>query len=120
MVLGIDGCRAGWVAIALHEDGAFADAAVAGSLDEIFVRFPRFRTAGIDMPLILLGAPRLPADIAARKLLGPVRGRSVFPAPPTFVIEDEWLAASVADVNRESRKRYGNGVPAQRKSPSEA
>ena len=37
-----------------------------------------------------LDAGQRPADREARTLLGPVRGRSVFPAPPAFVIEADW------------------------------
>lgn len=113
MVIGVDGCKAGWVAIALGDNGRFAGAATAASLGKIFAMFPGFSAAGVDMPLCLLHQKQRPADHEARAMLGATRGRSVFPAPPAFVIEDEWINASLAEVNAESRKRHGMGVPAQ-------
>jgi predicted RNase H-like nuclease len=112
MVLGIDGCKTGWVAIALDHGGSYAGAATAGSLQEIFCKFPGFRIAGVDMPLGLEDGRR-PADCEARRMLGPARGRSVFPAPPAFVIGDDWIDAPVVEVNAECRRRLGFGVSAQ-------
>lgn len=82
MFVGVDGCRAGWFAVALGEDDdwdmdVFPD--MSGLWDELS-----------DSCLILLDIPiglkeretreRL-CDVEARRLLGPKRGSSVFPVP---------------------------------------
>lgn len=80
-VLGVDGCRAGWVGIAWSGDGcaAFvhaeigelvAQAAAAGPLDAV----------GIDIPIGLADAGFRQADLLARKAAG-ARWASVFLTP---------------------------------------
>lgn len=113
MVIGVDGCREGWVGAALGSGGRLQRLEVAPNLPELFTRFEECSCAGVDMPLHLLDAGQRPADIRARARLGPVRGRSVFPAPPSFVIEDHWIESRHAEVNAECRQRYQSGIPAQ-------
>ena len=93
--------------------GNLAGAYVGSSLAEIFRMVPDLEVAGIDMPLHLLDAPTRDADTLTRKALGPERGRSVFPALPQFVIEEEWLDRSLEDVNAECRVRYGRAFSRQ-------
>ena len=112
MLLGIDGCRDGWVGVALDHAGAFAAVKVEASLEELVDAFPAVETIGVDMPLHLLDGPARKADQEARKFLGP-RGRSVFPAPPRFILEKKWLTGTHAMANAECRKRHGQGLSAQ-------
>ena len=113
MVVGVDGCREGWVGVALDDSCAVQNLEVAPSLKELLARFDSAVCAGVDMPLHLLDAGQRPADVEARARLGPLRGRSVFPAPPAFVIEDRWMNYPHAEVNAECRLRYNSGIPAQ-------
>jgi predicted RNase H-like nuclease len=78
--VGVDGCRAGWVAIALGEDGAPSHL-IAPTIAEIALRYP-VALALVDIPIGLRGAERKerPCDTQARALLGPRRA-SVFAAP---------------------------------------
>lgn len=102
--LGVDGCRGGWVAVAL-EDGRFAAARFAARFGDL-VDDPA-TVIGVDIPLGSNGAPRA-ADRGARRLLGR-RGASVFDAPPHDVLR----APDHATANHRSRERYGRGVSVQ-------
>ena len=113
MILGVDGCREGWVGAALDDGGTLERLEVAPNLPELFARFDTCTCAGVDMPLHLLDAGQRPADLQVRTRLGPTRGRSVFPAPPSFVIEEHWIASPHKEVNTECRRRYDAGIPAQ-------
>ena len=103
-VLGVDGCRGGWVAVALV-DGRFVDARLVEHFADL-VNDPAV-VIGVDIPLGSVGADRA-ADRAARHLLGP-RGASVFAALPAEALD----APDHATANRIVRERYGVGVSAQ-------
>jgi predicted RNase H-like nuclease len=103
-VLGVDGCRTGWVAVALV-GGGFADARLVESFGEL-VEDPA-AVIGVDIPLGSVGASRA-ADREARRLLGP-RGASVFAALPREGLD----CPDHASANRAVRARYGVGVSAQ-------
>jgi len=103
-VLGVDGCRTGWVAVALV-DGGFVDARLVTGFGEL-LEDPA-TVIGVDIPLGSVGASRA-ADREARQLLGP-RGASVFAALPREAFD----APDYATANRAVRERYGVGVSAQ-------
>jgi predicted RNase H-like nuclease len=103
-VLGVDGCRGGWVAVAL-EQGRFAAARFATSFVELVADDATI--IGVDIPLGSNGAVRA-ADGAARRLLGR-RGASVFDPPPHDVLD----APDYAAANQRCRERHGRGVSAQ-------
>jgi predicted RNase H-like nuclease len=97
-VAGVDGCRAGWL-VALSEvdaHGAMArpELRVVPAFDAVFdMALDRI---AVDIPIGLLdvlAAGGREADHAARKLLGPLRGTSVFSAPVRDVfLADPWPA----------------------------
>ncbi len=89
-VAGVDGCRGGWVVVTVplggmaaarvevvhgHGLAALADDLVSG----------RLAAAAIDIPIGLPAGGSRPADVAARRRLGPRRS-SVFPAPARAVL----------------------------------
>jgi len=74
VVLGLDGCPTGWVAVVLR-DGHVDDLRVVGTVREAIDRY-RPAHVGIDMPVGLVDGPR-DTDAAARALL-PGRASSVF------------------------------------------
>ena len=82
-VLGVDGCSAGWVVVALT-DGVVDGVEVVAHLAEALADGP-FDAVGVDMPIGLVDGPR-EADAAARRLL-PGRASSVFSAPPRTVVD---------------------------------
>jgi predicted RNase H-like nuclease len=90
-VAGLDVWKTRWV-VAVIEDGQFAGAGVGDDAQSAVDSVPDARVVAIDIPI---GLPRLcctrGADIQARKLVGPRKASSVFPAParefvraPTF------------------------------------
>ncbi len=79
-VVGVDGCRDGWVAV--EWSGCRLSAELVATLDRLVARLRAGELAAlaIDMPIGLLDDRPRTCDIEARKLLGPRRS-SVFPAP---------------------------------------
>jgi predicted RNase H-like nuclease len=92
-VLGLDAAgRRGWVGIALR-DGRFESAHIFLTLSEA-VRREEFACIGVDIPILRGDVFPRPADVAARKHVGPARMSSVFPAPPLAVFDEDGFAAA--------------------------
>ena len=106
-VLGVDGCRAGWIGIVLGAEhppvGVFGPSVVdlvagAGPVDLI----------AIDMPIHPPHAGPRPADLAARAHLGR-KGSSVFPTPARTVL----AAATYDEACRVARAIDGRAISRQ-------
>ena len=79
VICGVDGCKAGWVAVFKDlESGA-----IRGRLCKTALDIARITPAvvAIDIPIGLTDAGPRDCDLVVRRMLGPVRGCSVFPAP---------------------------------------
>jgi predicted RNase H-like nuclease len=88
-VVGVDGCKQGWVAIAL-KDGMFARAALYKDISSITKEWPDADAIGVDIPIGLREKGARHADLEAREFLGR-RSSSVFPVPVRAVVfEREW------------------------------
>ena len=95
-VLGVDGCRGGWVGVVLRADGgvvgvfgADLSTLVAAAAE---VAGPPV-AVGVDMPLHLSASGWRPCDQAVRAHLGTKRS-SVFPVPPAPVLDvDDYTEA---------------------------
>lgn len=117
-VIGIDGCRGGWAVVRLDGDDALSAGWVEG-LEAVVaeVRSGTVAAAGVDMPIGLLADRPRPADLEARKLLGPRRS-TVFPAPVRAVLQaedyDDACRRSRAACGRALSKQTFNLVPAIR------
>lgn len=108
-VVGVDGCRAGWIAVARSDIGltyrlhqTLSDLASAwNAADQVF----------IDIPIGLPSAtrPSRTCDIEARRRLGPGRASSVF-APPC---RDAVHAASLNDARAINQQQLGRSLSAQ-------
>ena len=105
---GVDGCRAGWLYVAIDPSGGIRWGVVpilddligtAGDTDRLFVDIP------IGLPE---GAEIRTCDRDARRSLGR-RGSSVFPAPARAVLEVD----TFEDANRTSRAVAGKGISRQ-------
>jgi predicted RNase H-like nuclease len=106
-VVGIDGCRQGWVAIRL-DDGAFAGAEVHPKFSEIVSHYPGAAVLGVDIPVGLLDTGWRDCDHDARAFLGK-RASAVFPTPPRPV-----LAAEAHDeATALARELAGKGISQQ-------
>jgi predicted RNase H-like nuclease len=90
-VVGVDACRAGWVAVALDE-GRPATTWVAADLAEIVSACPRAQVIAVDMPLGLAERGWRRADRLAVARLGAYRSR-LFMVPPRPV----WEAGTYQD-----------------------
>jgi predicted RNase H-like nuclease len=98
-VLGVDGCRGGWVGVVLAADasvhtvfGADIAAVLAAAVDAAGPP----AVVGIDMPLHLSTTGWRPCDQAVRAHLGAKRS-SVFPVPPAPALAlDDYAAACAA------------------------
>jgi predicted RNase H-like nuclease len=90
-VLGVDGCKAGWVAVAL-EDGRFAGARVVPVFEDLLGETAS--VIGVDIPLgeTVPGARR--ADAAARRRLGRRHATVFTPAPLAAAAAPTYRAAS--------------------------
>jgi hypothetical protein len=102
--VGVDGYARGWVAVALDERGGFADAWVAGTLEQLLEGVEAGLAVGVDIPLGLLDKGWRTADRATAQRLGPRRA-SVFAVPPRPV----WSATSLAEANQLCRRLCDGG-----------
>jgi predicted RNase H-like nuclease len=106
-VLGIDACRAGWVAVELR-DGGYASARLHLDLTELLSDVDGQTTVGIDMPLGLLDTGWRAAETLAANRVG-ARRSSVFRVPPRPVWEQPGYRAA----NALCRRLTGAGFSVQ-------
>lgn len=78
--IGVDGCKAGWIAVTKDRDGLMYR--IYPSAQDLVAAFPNAERILIDIPIGLpwMAAPIRPCDRLAREVLGPRRS-SVFPVP---------------------------------------
>lgn len=103
-VLGVDGCKAGWVGVAVGDPPADSQAHVyaAPRIDALVAAAERdgpVTAVAVDMPIGLPDGGRRQADLLARKQLGPAAA-SVFVVPVRQALLTADYAAAVT-VNRE-------------------
>ena len=103
-VVGVDGCKDGWLAIRHSESGAL-DPRIVTSLSDLA---PLPDVIAIDIPIGLRNTGARTCDRLARKFIGP-RASSVFPAPIRPVLEiDDFSRA-----NKLARSIHGKGMSKQ-------
>jgi len=100
IVSGVDGCRAGWVAISKDIDTGQISWRFFQDTRALIFSNPVPAVIAIDIPIGLPNLGTRDCDKEARHLLGRKRGSSVFPAPlrPLLVANDQ---------DEASRIRYG-------------
>jgi predicted RNase H-like nuclease len=99
--VGVDACRAGWVAVVL-DDGLVTATRLAATLEQIVTAYPEAATAGaigVDMPLGLVERGWREADRLGALRLGRHRSR-LFLVPPRAV----WEAATHEEAVRRCRQ----------------
>jgi len=107
-VLGVDGCRGGWVGALLAGDRVelVTGASIAELMDTVT---PGPAVVGIDIPIGLPDAGSRLADVAARRELPVGRKSSVFPTPVRSAVS----ATTWQEANHENRRASGAGLSHQ-------
>ncbi len=92
-VVGVDGCRGGWVAVTLR--GSSWSARVHTSFAELIDAYPDARRIAVDIPIGLATGVRRGADAGAKSML-PGKKSSVFWSPDRRVLDYPSMAESNA------------------------
>jgi predicted RNase H-like nuclease len=109
-VLGIDGCRSGWLACKFQLETREPDFRVFRSFAEILSSHENAKFIAVDIPIGLRDDARpRHCDIEARRLLAPMRNSCVFPAPPRRLLN----APSYREACRWSLKWFGGQISQQ-------
>ncbi|HEY3107676.1 MAG TPA: DUF429 domain-containing protein [Chloroflexota bacterium] len=111
IVVGVDGCPAGWIAVRVDPAARAWRAAVHGSFAQLLEAYRDAAAIGVDIPIGLPEAGARACDRAARARLGPRRS-SVF-NPPTRRLLASIGAAPYRDANALARRDLGHGIGAQ-------
>lgn len=108
VVLGVDGCRGGWVGAVLEDDRVelVVGARIAGLVAAVGVAPV---VVGIDIPIGLPDTGPRQADVAARRELPVGRKSSVFPTPARAAVS----AATWQEANEANRRATGRGLSHQ-------
>jgi len=110
-VLGVDGCRAGWVGVMVS--GGTATALVAPTIADLVAAVrtdhPDLAVVGIDIPIGLPDTAPRQADLLARQRLPVGRKSSVFPAPTRVAT----AATTHAEASAANREATGVGLSIQ-------
>jgi predicted RNase H-like nuclease len=88
ILVGIDGCKGGWLIASAGADLSNLKLGFAPSLAEVFDSLPAETGVAIDMPIGLPDCTARACDVAARKVLGRQKQSSVFPAPCRAALSD--------------------------------
>lgn len=107
-VVGVDGCKRGWVAVAL-EQGSFSEADVCRTFAAVLEAFPDASQFVVDIPIgCPTGAKPRAADVAAKEFVGP-RWQSVFMTAPRDVLAADSHAVATA----RCKELTGSGISQQ-------
>ncbi|HEX3069522.1 MAG TPA: DUF429 domain-containing protein, partial [Thermoanaerobaculia bacterium] len=104
---GVDGCPAGWIAVVENSETRSIAAKVFANFVELADAIDAL--IAIDIPIGLTDCDARHCDVLARKLLGPKRGTSVFPAP----IRPALHASSYDEAKATSRAVQNKGISKQ-------
>jgi predicted RNase H-like nuclease len=108
IVVGVDGCPGGWIAVELRPDIPEIKPVFFASFEPLLMAYPE-TFIGVDIPIGLSSThePRQ-CDMLTRRALG-TRRSSVFPAPHPGILHEPTYAAACA----RSRELIGKGIPKQ-------
>lgn len=108
-IVGVDGCRTGWVAVEEDTSSGLLRWHVFPLLLNLLKSTPQPSVVAVDVPIGLPDLGSRECDIQARRLLGVGRGSSVFPAPIRGVMQ----ATSHAEASAHRRRLEGKGLSIQ-------
>ncbi|MHA1700362.1 MAG: DUF429 domain-containing protein [Promethearchaeota archaeon] len=110
-VIGIDGCKGGWLCFVIFDDGSFSISIYDTIKDAVESNEP-FRRILIDIPIGLEdgnGTSRRECDREARRVLGRPRASSIFPVPCRQAI----YARDYLTANQINKEVLGVGISKQ-------
>ncbi|MDH3498754.1 MAG: DUF429 domain-containing protein [Acidimicrobiia bacterium] len=107
IVVGFDGCKAGWVGVKL-ENGLFTAAMVSETISAAIDAVPDAAAIGVDMPIGTPESEPRAAEREAKQLLG-ARAATIFLTPPQAVLE----APTYTAARLLSTQQFGRSVSAQ-------
>lgn len=109
LLAGVDGCKAGWIALVQTVDGGLIQSTVFATASALCRSLSDAEVIAVDIPIGLTDyGPRV-CDTEARKRLGRPRASSVFPPP----IRPALVAASREEASRIQGKIDGRRISAQ-------
>lgn len=108
-VVGVDGCRGGWIAMCWDIDHGTVTPEIHETLAGLIDHHASAGAIGIDIPIGLSDTGTRRCDVEARRLLGRGRASSVFPPP----IRDILHASTHSEAVTMSRDRIEKGVTQQ-------
>ena len=108
MIAGIDGCKAGWLAIVERTEARGLEVLIFRTPADAVAALSDARIVAVDIPIGLTNDGSRLCDLRARRLLG-LRRSSVFPAP----IRPTLRARTREEADRIGRESDGRGVGAQ-------
>ena len=107
IVVGIDGCRKGWVAIAL-KGGILHSASEFSAFKDVLNEYKKAQVLAVDIPLGLAQGSYRNVDSEAKKKLRK-RSYCIFPTPPLEIL----LIEDYKDANAFSKDLTGKGISRQ-------
>jgi predicted RNase H-like nuclease len=108
-ISGADGCRAGWFVVSEDLDTEKISCRIFSTFSEILQQNPAPQIIAIDIPIGLTERGPRECDQVARRLLGPGRASSVFPAP----IRDVLNAATYKQACQMRKRAEGKSMSCQ-------
>lgn len=109
LVVGVDGCRGGWLSVAKDLNSGAVNACISDRLGVLVKSLSSPFLVAVDMPIGLPDVGPRECDLEARKRLGKPRSSSVFPAPVRAVLE----ANSFEEAGKIARAADGRGLMQQ-------
>ena len=109
VIVGVDGCRDGWICVAKKMETGAIRSAVYSTAAEVIFQQPEPAFIAIDIPIGLTDKGRRQCDTLARERLGEPRRRSVFPA----LIRPALRAASRQEAAEITERMDGRRVSCQ-------
>jgi predicted RNase H-like nuclease len=99
VLVGVDGCHGGWIALVQDRERQFEVRVVADWVT-MMAELPSRVLVGVDIPMGLPGKGSRQCDVEARKRLGQPRGSSVFPAPVRGVLKSGLSHREISDAHQ--------------------
>ena len=109
LLAGVDGCKAGWIALVQGVGGGDIKSIVRATPSDLCGALADAQVIAVDVPIGLTDSGKRVCDVEARKRLGRYRASSVFPPPIRAALK----AASREEASEIQRKVDGRRIGVQ-------